>query len=44
MRDRFITKGDHRMYLDPTMLLLIPALLLALFAQARVKNTYAKYS
>ena len=32
------------MYLDPTMLLLIPALLLALFAQARVKNTYAKYS
>lgn len=32
------------MYFDSTMLLLIPGLLLALFAQARVKGTYAKYS
>ena len=32
------------MVFDSTMLLLIPGLLLALFAQARVKNTYAKYS
>ncbi|NLE20532.1 MAG: zinc metallopeptidase [Clostridiales bacterium] len=32
------------MYFDSTMLLVIPALLLALFAQARVKSAYAKYS
>ncbi len=32
------------MYLDSTMLLLIPALLLALFAQGRVKSVYAKYA
>ena len=32
------------MYFDATMLLLIPALLLALFAQTRVKSTYAKYA
>ncbi|NLW19992.1 MAG: zinc metallopeptidase [Clostridiales bacterium] len=32
------------MYLDSTMLLLIPALLLALFAQGRVKAVYAKYA
>ncbi len=32
------------MYLDSTMLLLIPGLLLALFAQSRVKATYAKYA
>lgn len=32
------------MYWDPTMLLLIPALLLAGFAQLRVKSAFAKYS
>lgn len=32
------------MFYDPTMLLLIPALLLVLFAQARVKSVYAKYA
>lgn len=32
------------MYFDSTMLLLIPGLLLALFAQGRVKATYAKYA
>lgn len=31
------------MYLDPTMILVIPALLLALYAQSRVKSAYAKY-
>ncbi len=31
------------MFYDPTILLLIPALLLALFAQARVKSVYAKW-
>ncbi len=31
------------MYFDSTMLLVIPALLLALFAQARVRSAYAKY-
>jgi len=29
---------------DPTMLILIPALILALYAQVRVRSTYAKYS
>lgn len=29
---------------DPTMILLIPALILTLYAQQRVKGTYAKYS
>ena len=32
------------MYFDSTMLLLIPAILFALWAQTRVKSTYAKYS
>ncbi len=32
------------MYFDQTMLLLIPALILAFYAQAKVKSTYAKYS
>ncbi len=32
------------MFYDSTMLLLIPALLLALFAQARVKSVYAKWA
>lgn len=32
------------MYFDSTMLLLIPALLLALWAQSRVKSVYAKYA
>jgi len=32
------------MYLDSTMLLLIPALILALWAQAKVRSTYARYS
>lgn len=31
-------------FLDPTMILLIPAMLLALWAQTRVKRTFAKYS
>ena len=31
-------------YLDPTMLIVIPALILALWAQINVKNTYSKYS
>lgn len=30
--------------LDPTMLLLIPALLLSMWAQSRVKSTFARYS
>ena len=32
------------MYLDPTLLLLIPGLLLAMFAQSRVRAAYAKYA
>lgn len=32
------------MYMDSTMLLLIPALLLSMWAQAKVKSTFAKYS
>jgi len=32
------------MFYDPTFLLLIPALLLALYAQFKVQSTYAKYS
>lgn len=32
------------MYLDPTYLLLIPGLLLAFYAQWKVKSAYAKYS
>ena len=32
------------MFYDSTMLLLIPALLLAFFAQARVKSAYAKWA
>ena len=32
------------MYLDPTFLLLIPGLLLAFYAQWKVKSAYAKYS
>lgn len=31
-------------YLDPTMILLVPALLLTMWAQIRVKWTFAKYS
>lgn len=31
-------------YYDPTYILLIPAIILTLFAQARVKNAYRKYS
>lgn len=29
---------------DPTMILLLPALILAIYAQTKVKSTYAKYS
>ena len=29
---------------DPTMILLIPAIILAIWAQMRVSSTYAKYS
>ncbi len=32
------------MFFDPTMILLIPPLLLAMWAQMRVKSTYARYS
>jgi len=32
------------MYLDSTALLLLPALLLALFSQVRIKAVYHKYS
>jgi Zn-dependent membrane protease YugP len=32
------------MFSDPTMLLLIPALLLSLWAQVKVKSTFARYS
>jgi len=32
------------MFWDPTMLLLIPALILGIWAQARVKSAYAKFS
>jgi hypothetical protein len=32
------------MFYDPTFLLLIPAILLALYAQARVQGTYARFS
>jgi len=32
------------MFYDPTFLLIIPALLLALYAQFKVQSTYAKYS
>ena len=32
------------MYFDPTILILLPALLFALWAQSRVKSTYARYS
>ncbi len=31
-------------FFDPTMLLLIPALILAFYAQAKVRSAYAKYS
>lgn len=34
----------YPMMMDPTMLLLIPALLLAAFAQIKVKSSFAKYS
>ena len=32
-----------RMYYDPTMLLIIPALILSIFAQFKVKSSYSKY-
>lgn len=32
------------LFWDPTMLLLIPAMILAFYAQAKVQSTYAKYS
>ena len=31
-------------YFDPTMIILIPALILAMYAQFKVKSTYGKYS
>ena len=31
-------------YFDPTMLIVLPALILALWAQINVKSTYSKYS
>ena len=30
-------------YIDPTYLLLIPAILLALYAQTKVQTTYSRY-
>ena len=32
------------MYFDTSILILLPAILFALWAQSRVKSTYAKYS
>ncbi|HKW50721.1 MAG TPA: zinc metallopeptidase, partial [Candidatus Eisenbacteria bacterium] len=32
------------MFWDPTMLLLIPAMILAFYAQTKVQSTYAKFS
>ena len=43
LTDSIQARSEHAVYLDSTMLLLIPALLLALFAQGRVKAVYAKY-
>ena len=37
-------RGDGMLYCDWTILLLIPGLLLGLWAQARVKSAYSKYS
>lgn len=34
----------YPLFFDPTMMLLLPALLLALWAQGKVKSTFAKYS
>ena len=34
----------YGLYYDPTYILLIPAIILTLFAQAKVKSAYAKYS
>lgn len=31
-------------FFDPTMILLIPAVILAIWAQSKVKSTYKKYS
>ena len=31
-------------YFDPTMIIIIPALILAMYAQFKVKGTYGKYS
>jgi Zn-dependent membrane protease YugP len=32
------------LFFDPTMVILIPAIILSMYAQAKVKGTYAKYS
>jgi len=31
-------------FFDPTYMIVVPAILLALYAQMRVRNTYARYS
>ncbi|MEG0133285.1 MAG: zinc metallopeptidase [Clostridium sp.] len=36
--------GFYRMYYDPTMIILIPALIISIWAQAKIKSSYAKYS
>ena len=36
--------GFYGLYWDPTMLLLIPGILLAMWAQSRVKGTFKKYA
>ena len=36
--------GNIMFFWDPTMILLIPAIILTLYAQQKVKSTYAKYS
>jgi Zn-dependent membrane protease YugP len=37
-------KEENAMFLDPTFVLLIPAIILALYAQYKVKSTFNKYS
>jgi Zn-dependent membrane protease YugP len=37
-------RKGHMFFWDPTMILIIPALILAIYAQFKVKGTFAKYS
>ena len=36
--------GLHGLYFDPTMILIIPAIILSMWAQSKVSNTFNKYS